>query len=207
MITLHRATITYSFMTLSTHRTRTFAPSHDLTRPLTNPDAQGKREHYFWPMAELMRRYSDNTAIPQGGVAHNLAYCPASIIAMLSCRHDTRMGKTVFKSLDDLPEFAGGTPPSDVWAGIDFVWPQLFLDEYGPRPDRLISACCGQFAVSKERIRAHPLSFYRRLYDWILTTNMPTRLTSRIMEYLWAFIFGEGAIVSASYNLNAPEPE
>lgn len=40
-------------------------------------------------------------------------------------------------------------------------WEELFLDELGPIPDILQSPNCGQFAVTKDRVRARSKEFWQ----------------------------------------------
>ena len=47
----------------------------------------------------------------------------------------------------------------------------------------------GQFVVSKECITQYEQSFWFNLYKWLLTTNIEDRITSRIFEYVWNYIF------------------
>lgn len=67
------------------------------------------------------------------------------------------------------------------------VWSELFpLD---PIPQILAQPCCGQFALSRERVHAIPktkFSFYR---DWLMRTDLPNYLSGRVWEYLWQYIF------------------
>lgn len=44
---------------------------------------------------------------------------------------------------------------------IPTAWPSLFEAELGSLPEELTSPCCGQFAVSRQRVLAHPKSFYQ----------------------------------------------
>jgi len=49
-----------------------------------------------------------------------------------------------------------------------------------------------QFAVSRERIRAHPLAFYQELLDWLTEPN-PGYDHERcsMLENYWHYLFGE----------------
>ncbi|KMU73292.1 hypothetical protein CISG_10008 [Coccidioides immitis RMSCC 3703] len=67
------------------------------------------------------------------------------------------------------------------------AWKELLPDD--PVPDVLSQPCCSQFAVSAERIRAIPLPRYVFWRDWVLRTRLYDRLTGRVWEYLWQYIF------------------
>lgn len=66
-------------------------------------------------------------------------------------------------------------------------WSELFpLD---PIPEVLAQPCCAQFALSRERIQALPLSRYVFYRDWLLRTDLADYISGRIWEYVWQFVF------------------
>lgn len=66
-------------------------------------------------------------------------------------------------------------------------WSELFpLDEV---PTVLAQPCCAQFALSRERIQAKPYAQYVWYRDWLFNTRLPDRLSGRIWEYVWQFVF------------------
>jgi Protein of unknown function (DUF3431) len=71
------------------------------------------------------------------------------------------------------------------------VWQQLHLN--APPPQALSQACCAQFAVSGDRIRARPVGHYQRYRQWLLDTDVSDEFSGRILEYNWQYIFtGKG---------------
>ena len=66
-------------------------------------------------------------------------------------------------------------------------WSELFPGE--KVPEVLGQPCCGQFALSKERIRAIPLSRFVLYRDWLLRTQLSDYLSGRVWEYLWQVVF------------------
>jgi len=46
-----------------------------------------------------------------------------------------------------------------------------------------------QFMVHRDRIHLLPKIFYRRLYDWILTTNIGSIKSGRFLEWIWHIIW------------------
>lgn len=66
-------------------------------------------------------------------------------------------------------------------------WSELFPLE--PMPIFLAQPCCAQFALSKERLLAIPLSQFVFYRDWILRTPLSDYISGRIWEYSWQFIF------------------
>jgi hypothetical protein len=50
---------------------------------------------------------------------------------------------------------------------------------------------CGQFLVHNSVIKSRPLELYQKLYNWIITTNLPNEWTSRFMEWTWHLIWNQ----------------
>lgn len=72
-------------------------------------------------------------------------------------------------------------------------WHELFpLD---PMPAVLSQPCCGQFALSRERILAIPLQRYVFFRSWIMRTPLDDYRSGRVFEYLWQYIFTGNAEV------------
>lgn len=67
------------------------------------------------------------------------------------------------------------------------AWAELF--PYEPVPQVLAQPCCGQFALSRDRIHAIPLDNYKFYRDWLLNTRLNDYVTGRIWEYLWQYVF------------------
>lgn len=67
------------------------------------------------------------------------------------------------------------------------AWSELFpMDEI---PTVLAGACCAQFALSRERIRALPLSRYIFFRDWLLRTPLDDFISGRVWEYVWHYLW------------------
>ncbi|KAM7188314.1 Protein of unknown function (DUF3431) domain containing protein, partial [Naviculisporaceae sp. PSN 640] len=64
---------------------------------------------------------------------------------------------------------------------------EAWLDLYPWRdvPPAISQTCCGQFALSRERIRSVKLAEYVRLRDWILVTDLEDSVSGRVFEYIW----------------------
>ena len=52
------------------------------------------------------------------------------------------------------------------------VWNQTFAAELGPLPNLIQAPCCSEFLVARDRILKHPRSFYIKLRDWIIQTEV-----------------------------------
>ncbi|KAI4726375.1 hypothetical protein E4T49_05886 [Aureobasidium sp. EXF-10728] len=79
------------------------------------------------------------------------------------------------------------------------AWSEIFpLD---PIPPTLSQPCCAQFAISRERIQAVPLSKYIYYRDWLLKTPLSDSLSGRVFEQIWIFIFGGVAVDCPAMNI------
>ncbi|PGH09814.1 hypothetical protein GX51_00501 [Blastomyces parvus] len=74
-------------------------------------------------------------------------------------------------------------------AVIGQAWTELFPTT--PVPRVLSQPCCGQFAVSADRIRSVPRERYVEFRSWLLATALDDRLSGRVWEYLWQYVFGQ----------------
>jgi len=59
---------------------------------------------------------------------------------------------------------------------------------------RLWTACCAQFAVSREQIYKRPFEDYVKIRKWVIDTDRSDAKSGRVMEYLWHVIFGREAV-------------
>lgn len=50
---------------------------------------------------------------------------------------------------------------------------------------------CAQFLVHADTIRSKTKRFYEDLYNWILTTNLPSSTTGRFLEWTWHLIWNQ----------------
>jgi len=58
-------------------------------------------------------------------------------------------------------------------------------------PSGLASPCCSQFAVTKERIRRIPKERYKKAIDWLMNTELESKVSGRVWEHLWHWLFLE----------------
>lgn len=66
-------------------------------------------------------------------------------------------------------------------------WSELF--PRAPIPHVLATACCAQFAISRDRIRSIPLSTFNHYRNWLLRTELNDFMSGRVWEYLWQYVF------------------
>ena len=66
-------------------------------------------------------------------------------------------------------------------------WRELY--HYRSLPVNLAQPCCGQFALSRDRVRGIRLEELVYLRDWLLRTPLTDYFSGRIWEYLWHFLF------------------
>jgi len=88
-----------------------------------------------------------------------------------------------------------GTPiPHDAkeWSTIAEVWDSLYAPELGyPLPEEINCPCCAQFAVTRNAILRRSKNFYQNMLNWLLTTEMETHYSGRVLEHTWHLIFGK----------------
>ena len=67
------------------------------------------------------------------------------------------------------------------------AWREIFPGTQVPTV--LSQPCCGQFAVSKPKLRAITRETYVHYRDWLIKTKLPNNLSGRVWEYVWQVIF------------------
>lgn len=67
------------------------------------------------------------------------------------------------------------------------AWSQILPIE--PVPEVVSQPCCGQFAVSRERIHILPKSQYEFFREWLMQTTLADRISGRIWEYIYQYIW------------------
>lgn len=88
------------------------------------------------------------------------------------------------------PEELSISRPQEVYMAL--VWDQIFPGE--KVPEVLAQPCCAQFAVSAERIRLVPLARFKSIQRWLIGVDLPDKITGRIWEYAWQFLFTGQAV-------------
>jgi hypothetical protein len=58
----------------------------------------------------------------------------------------------------------------------------------------IASACCAQFAVSREQVLKRPMEDYIKIRQWVIDTDRDDADSGRVMEYLWHVIFGKDLV-------------
>jgi hypothetical protein len=91
----------------------------------------------------------------------------------------------------------------DIW--LKTYW--YLFEEYLPFPiNGLFFYSGAQFVVDKSLILQYPISFYEKLYQWVITEtiNIPPgtsdEISSRIFEYVWHYIFTKNPIENERIN-------
>lgn len=72
------------------------------------------------------------------------------------------------------------------------VFKHLFPGE--PVPEAVGAHCSSQFAVSRDRIHAHPKAKYEEIREWLMETELDDQISGRVIEYMWHIIFGMPAV-------------
>ncbi len=81
---------------------------------------------------------------------------------------------------------------------LAWMWQNLLLQEgLGQVPEAIRYSRSSEFFVRKDRIQAHPRSFYLRCLQFILQNplQLPTWPTGILFEHIWHIIFGEKAFL------------
>jgi hypothetical protein len=60
---------------------------------------------------------------------------------------------------------------------------ELFPNE--TLPEVIGTACCSQFAVSKEKVRERGVEHYERARRFLIETSLGSEISGRIFEYAW----------------------
>ncbi|CAG8957474.1 hypothetical protein HYFRA_00011455 [Hymenoscyphus fraxineus] len=55
-------------------------------------------------------------------------------------------------------------------------------------------SCCGQFALTREKVRSRSREEYIHWRQWLLETPLDDAISGRIFEYSWHIIFGKEAV-------------
>ncbi|OOQ88978.1 hypothetical protein PEBR_10100 [Penicillium brasilianum] len=61
-------------------------------------------------------------------------------------------------------------------------------------PELVGTACCSQFAVSRERIHERGIEVYHRARQFLIETQLGSEISGRVFEYIWHIIFGKPAL-------------
>lgn len=79
----------------------------------------------------------------------------------------------------------------DIRAYFAQAYQELFDVEYDDVPAHIGNICCGQFAVSRERIWMRAKSEYERMLDWAGGTNLTNDFgVGWVFEKIWPVVFG-----------------
>lgn len=83
----------------------------------------------------------------------------------------------------------------DIRAYFADVYMELFNVPAGQVPEHVGNVCCGQFVVSRERIRQRPLRDYIRMRTWALESSVTDSFgVGWVFEKIWHIVFGMDAI-------------
>ncbi|MCJ1433891.1 hypothetical protein MMC27_003256 [Xylographa pallens] len=94
---------------------------------------------------------------------------------------------------------------NDTRARLKQIYVDLFDVEEDKIPREIGSACCAQFALTKERIRQRPQSDYIRMRDWALNVDLDTFGIGWVFEMMWHIVFGQEAVDLGDYAQNHPD--
>ncbi|RAH64952.1 DUF3431 domain-containing protein [Aspergillus aculeatinus CBS 121060] len=81
-----------------------------------------------------------------------------------------------------------------VYRNFTSIYLDLFRVPVDQIPPEIGGVCCGQFAVSRERIRGRPKEDYMRMRDWAITTELDNFAVGSVFEMLWHIVFLEAPV-------------
>ncbi|PLB52513.1 hypothetical protein P170DRAFT_434249 [Aspergillus steynii IBT 23096] len=126
--------------------------------------------------AQMVRFLRPNHVVRNGYMnmrCHHQPGCPDHIRPIVG----SGTGNLTEDDLRDVPEAAV----------LGNAWRELFPAD--PVPRVLSQPCCAQFAVSSEQIRRIPRQRYRDYRQWVMHTELDDRLSGRVWEYIWQWLF------------------
>ncbi|KAE8375001.1 hypothetical protein BDV26DRAFT_295439 [Aspergillus bertholletiae] len=107
----------------------------------------------------------------------------------LRCQH--RPGcPTAVRPFD--PEFVSSY--STVYRNFTAIYTKLFNTSLDTVPKEIGGVCCGQFALTKERIRQRRLKDYVHMRDWAFSTSLDNFSVGSVFEMLWHLVFLEDPV-------------
>ncbi|KAJ5151704.1 hypothetical protein N7492_009999 [Penicillium capsulatum] len=114
----------------------------------------------------------------------------------LRCEHDPGCPTGVFPLHPTEIDIA----KKDIRAYFAQAYQQIFNVAHDQVPTEIGNVCCGQFAISRERILARPKEDYQRILDWAATTKQTDDFgVGWVMEKLWHIVFGMDAVYCPRY--------
>ncbi|KAB8234893.1 DUF3431 domain-containing protein [Aspergillus alliaceus] len=90
------------------------------------------------------------------------------------------------------PEYTSSS--NIVYRNFTTIYTQLFNTSLEQVPAEIGGICCGQFALSRERIHQRPRNEYVRMRDWALSTSLDNFTVGSVFEMLWHMVFLEGPV-------------
>jgi hypothetical protein len=88
------------------------------------------------------------------------------------------------------------TKGNPVYAAFEEIYMGLFNVSSAEVPEVIAGVCCGQFVVSRERIRRREREEYVRMREWAMGIDWLDDLgVGSVFEMVWQVIFLEGAVL------------
>ncbi|KAB8073870.1 hypothetical protein BDV29DRAFT_174668 [Aspergillus leporis] len=91
------------------------------------------------------------------------------------------------------PEFSSSY--SIVYRNFTNIYTELFNTTLEQVPEVIGGVCCGQFALTRERIRRRPREDYLHLRNWALSTGLDNFTVGSVFEMLWHLVFLEDPVL------------
>ncbi|KAE8328613.1 hypothetical protein BDV39DRAFT_203820 [Aspergillus sergii] len=83
---------------------------------------------------------------------------------------------------------------SIVYRNFTTIYTELFNTSIETVPQEIGGVCCGQFALTKERIHQRRREDYVRMRDWAFSTSLDNFTVGSVFEMLWHMVFLEDPV-------------
>jgi len=157
--------------------------------------------HDPWPKDVMLRSWDWGRASQQGGLASLPTNAPCLVEDSVRLAAHEPPAAPATEQCVALTEHY----PKQM-AAIREVWPSVFERDLGPLPQRWLTHCCAQFAVTREAVQRHSHDFYRSLLEWVIQHDQGLessggpeamarnhdpgrRDAGHILEPLWVLLF------------------
>ncbi|GAB7349620.1 hypothetical protein MBLNU459_g0303t2 [Dothideomycetes sp. NU459] len=127
-------------------------------------------------------------------------YDMARMVSALSPAHVTRAGYFNLRCHpesgcpDHIQPFSQGPDRPREEPFFQSTWAELHGDGV-PVPEVLSTACCAQFAASRDAIQAVPLERWEHYRAWLQQTPLDSATAGRIWEFTWHYVLTGGEAV------------
>ncbi|KAK8198698.1 hypothetical protein M8818_006565 [Zalaria obscura] len=174
--------------------------------PFHPPENKGHETMiYLSYIIDHYNNLSDTTIFTHGGreAWHNNDLQDFNLVRMISSLSDAHVNHVGYFNLrchwesgcpDHMKPFATDHEDRGEEQRFATAWAEIHGPEI-PVPEVLGTACCAQFAASRDAIRAVPLKKWLHYREWLLNTPLEDDISGRVWEFVWQFVLTGQAVV------------